>query len=73
VVAYATEQELAEYTRKSGKFVNKEAAYSNGLLMYLLREIVDDYYGDRPGGVGSKRGVGGVRVDLNRDQRTEDS
>lgn len=70
---YDTEKELADYTNRTGKYIRKSLAYNSGLLMYLLREILEDshgdeepdehkYYGARPGGVGSKRGEGTVRV-----------
>ncbi|KAI5842265.1 hypothetical protein BZA05DRAFT_464055 [Tricharina praecox] len=59
---YATEEELATYTKgTSGRCYPRAWAYKGGLVWYLLREIVGLYYGDLPGGVGSKRGEGKVR------------
>ena len=59
---YKTEQELADYTKASGRFFRKRLAYESDLFLYLLREILSHYYGDRTAGVGSKRGVANVRV-----------
>ena len=47
VHVFASEEELREYTRETGRIFPKEDAYAGGLLKYLLREIFGTYHGQR--------------------------
>lgn len=47
VRTFATQTDLANYTRTEGRYFPKEDAYAGGLLKYLLREIDNTYGGKR--------------------------
>ena len=47
VHVFASEEELREYTKESGRIFPKEDAYAGGLLKYLLRQIFRTYQGQR--------------------------
>ena len=47
VHVFASEQELREYTKETGRVFPKEEAYAGGLLKYLLRQIFGTYHGNR--------------------------
>ena len=47
VHVFASEEELREYTRETGRIFPKEEAYAGGLLKYLLRQIFGTYLGNR--------------------------
>lgn len=49
---FASEAELREYTKRTGKIFPREEAYAGGLLKYLLREISGTYQGNRGRRVG---------------------
>ncbi|KAJ3746104.1 hypothetical protein DFH05DRAFT_1483715 [Lentinula detonsa] len=44
---HSTEDELAEYSRRTGKIYPRENAYAGGLLRFLLRQITGEYHGKR--------------------------
>jgi hypothetical protein len=44
---FATEEELVEYTQRFGQKFPLEDAYAEPLLRYLLREIDNEYLGNR--------------------------
>ena len=47
VHVFASEEELREYTKETGRIFPKEDAYAGGLLKYLLRQIFGTYLGNR--------------------------
>ncbi|KAF9072492.1 hypothetical protein BDP27DRAFT_1320548 [Rhodocollybia butyracea] len=58
-VLHDSQEELAEYSRESGKIYPRENAYAGGLLRFLLREIFGTYQGRRREGASGRRGRGG--------------
>ncbi|KIK64219.1 hypothetical protein GYMLUDRAFT_71635 [Collybiopsis luxurians FD-317 M1] len=58
---FNTQEDLAQYSRSSGKIYPRENAYAGGLLKFLLREIYGTYHGRHRKGKGkgkSKRTSG---------------
>ena len=47
VQVFASEHDLREYTKRTGKIFPLEEAYAGGLLKFLLREITGTYRGNR--------------------------
>lgn len=47
VQVFASEDDLREYTLRTGRFFPREEAYAGGLLKFLLREITGTYHGNR--------------------------
>lgn len=55
---FKSQRELAEYTKRTGRFFPKEEAYAGGLLRFLLREITGTYEGHAHGGKRGKKSHG---------------
>ena len=66
VHVFASEEELREYTRETGRVFPKEEAYAGGLLKYLLREIFGTYHGNR-----GKKGFGRRKRGKRNDERVK--
>ncbi|KAK5686852.1 hypothetical protein LTR17_026785 [Elasticomyces elasticus] len=57
VKIFQKKDELIAYTIQQGRYFPKEEAYAGGLLRYLLREVHNDYHGNRGKGVKTRKGA----------------